>query len=128
MHTLFLQEVESSYEHVAAAAWKGYNEAGRGSVFVHHGEWMNVIRKDWDNSEEAFPHEYVPFGETIKQMELGPLNHGLLQILAEYNPEKQVVLCVRHHPGKTFGAYLISSEPGPREAFAAMYPDEEERR
>lgn len=117
LHTLFLQEVESIYEHVAAEAWKQHEAHGRGTLSVDQEHWMEILRGEWHLEKKPFPSAYLSADMTIEEMDLGALRRGFRQMLDDYDPEKEVVLSVHHHPGDMVSCYLFTGEPTPPECY-----------
>ena len=118
LHTLFLQEIESIYERVAAEGWKQYREKGRGTLTVDQEQWMDVLRGGWH--EEAFPCSYLTGESSVNTMDFGVLRRGFRQLIDDYNPSREVVLAVHHHPGDMVSCYLFESDPTPEECYARL--------
>lgn len=118
LHTLFLQEIEEMYERVAAEGWKQYREHGRGTLVVDQDQWLEVLRSDLE--DKSFPCSYLSGEAATQTMEFGPFRRGFHQLLEDYDPNREVVLSVHHHPGDMVSCYLFASDPTPKECYERL--------
>ena len=95
---------------IAACAWNGYKEDGRGFIHVLgdvETEFLDVV-----------PFEFVPEFDATKV--INPwYGSKTARMVAGYNPKKEVVICfVRRDQGKVTNvhAYKIKTTPAPPDA------------
>ncbi len=114
-HVLFMDSVHKHAERVSACAWQTYQEQGRGALFIDKERWMTIIKGDGWTDTTLFPCTHVDARDSEK-VDAGPLRAGFVQMIAEYDPEREAVLLVEHHPGAQLSSYLMGPDLRPPEA------------
>ncbi len=123
-HVLFMDEVYAVVDRIAALAWRSYQGHGRGTLFVDRDNWMTIIRARWNREEILFPCEYVTKGLYVSDSKFHALRDGFAQMVREYDPESQFVMCVEHHSANLLSSYLLRSSTTPPTAYRAHFEAE----
>lgn len=123
-HVLFMDEVHAYCERIAALGWDSYQRVGRGTIFVDRKLWMTIIKARWDRDKLLFPCEYVADGLNLPDSKFSALRSGFLQMVEDYDPNKQFVMCVEHHSANLFSSYLLRTSPGPPEAYQRYFEED----
>lgn len=113
-HTIFMTEIHANLAAVAAQAYAGFVEQGRGVLYADAAQWLRVVKHQFGDASEGFPISYLPAAEVPGQVDFGPLQQGVEALLEAYDPEAQFVLVVHHHPGDFLSCYVVDPRPGPR--------------
>lgn len=119
-HILFMDKVHEHVKRVAACAWHHFETSGRGALFVDRNHWMTVIKDEGWLDDVMFPCRHIAAGSTDSVVDTAPLGAGFDQMIAEYDPDRETILVVEHHPGDQLSSYFIETTPGPPDAYVEL--------
>lgn len=108
-HLILFQEIHDHIDDVRACARTGYASHGRGCVNVSVEDWRKIVKELWLKEDVAFPCSYR-YAEDL--VNFGLLTEGFQSLLRGYDPDREFVLTVHHHPGDLLSAYLIQPSNG----------------
>lgn len=117
MHRLFMSMVHECIEKLSEAAFERYQRDGRGVVYVSARQWMLIVKEGhWPvDDKDCLEVDYIRQSEHREGVQEQRLRGGYAELVEEYEPEKEFVLLVNHHPGELLSAYLLNVVPGPEE-------------
>lgn len=119
-HVLFMDKVHAHGDRIAACAWTRTTELGRGALYVDKNDWMEIIKGDAWMESSLFPCTHVDGESGRDVVDTAPLGAGFLEMLETFDPEKEVILLVQHHPGDQLSCYLVEPGVAPPEAAADL--------
>jgi hypothetical protein len=106
--------IAQNWDHLAAAAWRGYQEVGRGFLDI------NVDKVQGDPPNDRFP----PFctyaaDKHMKEQGLAYPTNELQRLVQIYDPEQSVVFLFHWEkadgPGERFSTYRVMAQPFPKD-------------
>ena len=116
-HVLFMDKVHQHADRIAACAWSHHTEYGRGAMYVDADEWMKIIKGDGWTKDVLFPCRRITGDPETDAVDTTALGAGFRHMLADHDPEHEVVLLVQHHPGDQLSCYLVEPDLAPPKAF-----------
>jgi hypothetical protein len=107
-HLLFMQEVHHKAGVIAAQARANFLAHGRGTLHVSRAQWMQVMRNAIvEDHDGKLPHTYLGSDDANLRCDFGILASGFSEMLRRYDPEREFVLTVEHHPTGLLSCYVI---------------------
>ncbi len=118
-HTIFMSEMHANLTGVSIRGYEGYSTQGRGALFADADQWLRVVKRQFDAVKGDVPLSYLPAEEVLARVDFGILQVGFKEMLNSYDPDRQFVLTVQHHPGDLLSGYLVTPLPYPAELYRA---------
>lgn len=98
-----LEFIKINWSNLAALAWAGYNQFGRGALFLLE-RHINCGKTE------------VGYAAAADMLKAVSSSLALCSMINDYNPEREIIVAVARR-NNTFSAYCASTKPWPRVAW-----------